>query len=281
MTVQIRWLGVAGIEIGVGNETLLVDPYLTRIPPHKLFIGRARPNDRLIDEHVGPCDTILVTHSHFDHLLDVPHIALRTGATVWGSRNTCRILAAHGVPAAQIRCVHLGEAITLDGCEVEVLPVRHPRTPLDRWLNGAVAPDLQPPLRALDYRMDACVAFYLRAGDESLLIAPGRDMDVAPPADVLFISPFAMSAAARATYWSLLERVRPRVVIPYHWDVFWRPLDRPLRPMLLPTGRLWPPLQRVDLDRLGNTSTMRMPDARVVVPRLFEPYALEALCSGA
>ncbi len=43
------------------------------------------------------CDFVLVTHAHWDHLMDVPDVVLNTGATALGSANTCQLLALLGV----------------------------------------------------------------------------------------------------------------------------------------------------------------------------------------
>jgi L-ascorbate metabolism protein UlaG (beta-lactamase superfamily) len=40
------------------------------------------------DSHVKRADFILVTHTHYDHVLDVPYIATKTGATVIGTEST-------------------------------------------------------------------------------------------------------------------------------------------------------------------------------------------------
>ncbi|MHB8278441.1 MAG: hypothetical protein ACYDIA_12415 [Candidatus Humimicrobiaceae bacterium] len=35
----------------------------------------------------------MVTHSHIDHLMDVPAIINNTGCKVYGSNNTCKLLS--------------------------------------------------------------------------------------------------------------------------------------------------------------------------------------------
>ena len=95
--IQIRWLGVAGIELRTADQTLVIDPYLTRVPFWRVAFRRLRTDHALVAQHIPRCDFVLVTHSHFDHLMDVPAVVHHTGALALGSVNTCRLLALSGV----------------------------------------------------------------------------------------------------------------------------------------------------------------------------------------
>src|SRR5258708_1313742 len=103
--VSLEYLGTAGWRISDGTTIILIDPYLSRIlgPPPPLaprytrMAGDTRsvygwndvaaPDTAAIDAHVQRADFILVTHTHYDHILDVPHIALKTRATVIGTES--------------------------------------------------------------------------------------------------------------------------------------------------------------------------------------------------
>ncbi len=75
----VRWLGVAGLEFTLGDHTLLIDPFLSRPPLRNVFMGRVYSDIQLIKEKIKKADHILITHAHYDHLLDVPAIATQTG----------------------------------------------------------------------------------------------------------------------------------------------------------------------------------------------------------
>jgi L-ascorbate metabolism protein UlaG (beta-lactamase superfamily) len=271
MIMQLRWLGVGGIELRAGDQVILIDPYLTRLPLWRMAIGRVRPNRELIVARIPRCDFVLVTHPHVDHLLDVPDVLRNTGALALGSANTCRLLAARGVPARQIREIDVGDRFMLGDFEIEVLPAGH--TTFWGWLpfSGPLSPNLHPPLQARDYRMDRCFGFLVIVDGTRLLHCPGTGV----PADVLTVKPLG----TRARYKALLRQARPRVVIPVHWDDFCRPLSKPVRPTLAPSGQAVPPLKRIDLVQFERMIEQIAPRTQVLIPEMFRTYDLDELAS--
>jgi len=270
---QFRWLGVAGSEWRIDGRILAIDPFFTRPPFRRMWLGRVQPDDHLSSVLMPRCDVILVTHSHWDHLMDVPEIARRTGAQVLGSPNTCALLAACGVPERQMRCVGVGDAWTVQGFEIIVLPAAHPRTPIDHLVNGPLPPELKPPLRLIDYRMDVCFSFLVRADGRAIL---SGDQPVS--ADVWLVSPFSI----RADDQPLLRAIRPCLAIPIHWDNLFRPLSKGTRPMLAPPARKWSPLQFLDMARFARELRVSLPQTQVLLPQALRLYSLDELlgCCG-
>src|SRR5438309_3563155 len=83
--IRITYLGVNGYQFEADGHALLVDPYFTRARFWTAAANQPIASDpakvRLGLEHVRPrVDAVLVTHAHFDHLLDVPTIMHTTGA---------------------------------------------------------------------------------------------------------------------------------------------------------------------------------------------------------
>ncbi len=265
-------MGVAGIELRARQQVLLIDPFLTRPPLRRLFLGRVEPDRALLRQHVSGADVILVTHAHWDHLLDVAAIAEFTGAMVIGSPNTCRIVAAQGVPPARIHQVDAADRLTLDAFAIEVLPGAHGRTPIDWLINGRLPRDLQRPLRLRDYRMDSCFSFRIEVQGLRLLDCPG------PPiaADVLAIG----TDTPAATLERLLRRVRPRVVVPVHWDNLFQPLGGSLRPMFAPLAARLPQFRWMDPHLFARDVARLAPDTRVLVPTVLVHYDLTSLVHG-
>ena len=84
--VRVTYLGTNGYQFEAAGHVLLVDPYFSRVPLCEVAFNQHIESDpRRVEAglaHLRPrADAILATHAHFDHLLDVPAIMRRTGAT--------------------------------------------------------------------------------------------------------------------------------------------------------------------------------------------------------
>ena len=230
-------------------------------------MGRRVPsNHNLAFEKLGVCDFILVTHPHWDHLMDVAEVVRNTGAVACGSANTCKILAADGIPAEQIRHIEVGSQEHLGNFSVQVLPARHIRTPLDRLINGPVRDGLSAPLRLVDYKMDTCFSLLVWSGKTRILFGnyPVR-------ADILFINPNDPADF----YLPFIKKVQPSVVVPIHWDNFFSPLTRPIRPMLNFPAWIFPYINRTTLGGFKRVIETSFTSIRVIIPRVFDEYNVD------
>src|SRR5215470_11492731 len=156
--VELTYFGTAGWQISDGSAILLVDPYLSRIngpaPPsggtatvvqsdarQKYSWSDVATSDvAVIDAHISRANFIFVTHTHYDHILDVPYIAKKTGATVIGTESTANVLRAYGLPDSQLITVRGGEDYQFTAFSLKVIPSIH--SPLDHkhYFSSATAP---------------------------------------------------------------------------------------------------------------------------------------------
>jgi L-ascorbate metabolism protein UlaG (beta-lactamase superfamily) len=273
MSLTYRWLGVAGLEFSFQGFTLLIDPFFSRPGKAAVLVGqRIKANHELIARHVSHADAVLVTHPHYDHLLDVPEVMRRTGAPAYGSPNTSVLLGLHGIPQEKVTIIRVGDRFELGPFTIEVFPSHHTRIPFARWFNGPLPTHLHRkparlPLRLSDYRMDACYSFNIHV--DGLVMQIGKHPT---PAEVLFISPYSGDAPLEVT----LHAVRPKWVVPIHWDDFMRPLSRPLRPMLMTPAQglrsFGSLIRRLDLKDFTCAVQQALPEAEVRIPEIFEPY---------
>jgi L-ascorbate metabolism protein UlaG (beta-lactamase superfamily) len=128
--MNLTWYGVSTFELQVGGVVLFLDAYLDRVS--------AAPPNGLSSADVTTADSILIGHSHFDHLYGAQTISNNTGARIIGSHETVRLMAEAGVPADRLLAVGGGELIELaPEVYARVLPSLHSCT----W--AATTPDAE------------------------------------------------------------------------------------------------------------------------------------------
>lgn len=104
--LQVRSLGVQGFVVRRGADAVLFPPLYSNPGLDLVVAGnRVLPHvPAAIEENLAPgwvadVSAILVGHSHYDHLMDVPWIAEHraTRATLYGSRTAAHILDSFGL----------------------------------------------------------------------------------------------------------------------------------------------------------------------------------------
>jgi L-ascorbate metabolism protein UlaG (beta-lactamase superfamily) len=267
-SVIFRWFGVAGMEFSFGNNTLLIDPFLSRPPLKSVFLGRVSPNIRLIKEKITKADQLLISHAHYDHLMDVPVIASQTGARVFGSANACGLLKVLQVPSAQLHEVHAFDEIKFPFAHVRVIPASHPFIPV--YNSGKLGKNLKPPLRLRDYRMDECFSFLIEFEKLKILVWSSISAEHAQKADVLLLR----AVASQGWYDEMLNCVHPRLAIPTHWDNMFLPSSQPVRPFFSPPTLRSPFIWKIDLNEFKKKVFRTDPTCKTIIPQIFEPYDL-------
>lgn len=124
---KLRWLGVGGFELQHGENRILIDPYLSRIDyanDDKSINEKAKLDvaEAVIDKHIAEAPRyILVTHGHFDHMMDVPYLMERhskgkNAPKVFGTETHHHLLNAYGVDPK--RCVTVSGGEYLDAADL-------------------------------------------------------------------------------------------------------------------------------------------------------------------
>jgi L-ascorbate metabolism protein UlaG (beta-lactamase superfamily) len=278
-TTTFQWLGTSGWRIEIGSRTLLIDPYLSRFRTG-LFDGAFNPatpltvDEEAIAEHAGQPETILVTHSHWDHFNDVPHIANRWAARIFGTLTTYHLALAFGVPSAQLAPVKGGEVLDFGDYTVEVIASLHSRNAAYSVAFPGVHADRlaqdETPATIADLPEGDTLAFQLMPrGGPSVFFMGASDF---VERNLVGLRPDVAMIAVPATdvTFSYVPRLiaaldRPGTVVPVHWENFETPLENP--PQTTPADK-----QR--LDAFVAAVRKAAPRTNVVIPEYLTPYTL-------
>jgi len=271
MSISFRSFGAAG-EVTGSKHLVEVDGKRILVDCGAFQGRRAESNEKnralLGDLPASSIDAVVLTHAHFDHCMDAPAIALRTGARVHGSANTCRLMQAAGLPAGQTHIIASGDDFKINGIRVSVLPAAHPWIP--GYSFGRLRRELEFPLRLRDYRMDACFSFLLEFEGTRILVWSSTQPEGAPRADLLT----CRAVSSQRWYDRLLQQVHPKLVLPQHWDDTYRPLSDAPQPFFSAPRPGVPPIRRIDLADFTARVRQAAPDCAILVPSILKVYSI-------
>jgi L-ascorbate metabolism protein UlaG (beta-lactamase superfamily) len=224
--LQLTWLGAAGFKVDTSEgATLLIDPYLSRP-------AQAQPVLPVTLADLTPVDEIFLTDGRFDHVLDTPALARQTGAIVHAGESVCQRLLSQGVSAHNLEYV---------------IPKTPKRIGSLSWhavashRNGA---DTLPAVRRLIHNLQIPahlddlvrtwppgqeVAYFFRIDGLSMVHFSSTHWtdaevgDLQPDVVLLPVESNPDTGAAAARLAALLK---PKLVVPHHWDNYFPPLSR-------------------------------------------------------
>jgi len=234
--LEVEWLGVSGYRLTYEGRTLFVDPYLSRVPFRDLVRRRPTlPDPEALDRFAGAAGKVvgvLVGHTHFDHAVDAPAIARRFGCEAYGSDSLLNLMALHNL-AERAVVVEPYRAYELGPFVVRFTPSVHSKlllglaVPYDGELTCEHLDSLSPSAyrcgQVWGISIEVAGLSFYHQGSANLIDEAVRERGV----DV-----FLAGIAGRnftSDYWQrILPLLDPRVVVPTHYDNFFRPLGQQL-----------------------------------------------------
>lgn len=111
--MNITWLGHSGFRIEIGDQTLLIDPWLEGCPTF--------PDERR-DEALQGATAIFLTHGHFDHASEIEDIARETGLPIYAIFELAGMLETAGLETVGF---NKGGAVTLGDVTVTMVNATH------------------------------------------------------------------------------------------------------------------------------------------------------------
>jgi L-ascorbate metabolism protein UlaG (beta-lactamase superfamily) len=234
--LEIEWLGVSGYRLSHEGHTLLVDPYVSRVPLRDLLLRRrALPDPGALERFVrapGKTVGVLVGHTHFDHAVDAPALARRLNCQAFGSASLVNLMALHGMAERAVE-VEPYRVYELGPFEVSFTPSAHSKlllglaVPYDGELTCEHLDSLSPAAYRCGQLWGISIAVagvhLYHQGSADLIDDAIRERGV----DVFLAGVAGRGFTER--YWQrILPRLEPRAVVPTHYDNFFRPLGQDL-----------------------------------------------------
>jgi len=240
-SIRVTFFGTTMLLFDDGETQFLIDGFITRTSLRQLFLKRSvRTDTALVDAalargKVGKPKVLFVAHSHYDHALDIAYIAQKTNAQIYGSESTLNIGRGGGVPESQMTLLDLKQPTKVGQFTITVLPSKH--SPPTRGLNDdlgiVISEPLKQPARPGAYTEGGSFDFVIKHGDHIILVKPSANFVEGAldnvRAEVLFLATATLGKQDQsfkdAFYNQTVGKVRPKLVIPVHWDSFFLPLN--------------------------------------------------------
>ena len=161
--VTVRFTGTSTLLFSDGETRWMVDGWFSRPGPLRLLFGKVAPDLEAIERglaanQVSTLAAVFPVHSHYDHAMDAPEVARRTGAVLMGSESTANIGRGWGLPESQIQVVADRAPFQLGQFVITPIVSRHFEFPDPAMRERALADPLitaplVPPVSAFDYKL--------------------------------------------------------------------------------------------------------------------------------
>lgn len=240
--VTVRFSGTSTLLFSDGDTRILIDGWFSRPGPLQLAFGRISPDPEAIEfglasNEIDSLHAVIPMHSHYDHAMDAPEVARRTGALLMGSESTANIARGWGLPEKQIVVFENRQSVRVGHFVITPIESRHFEFPdpeiRERALgNPYIEKPLKPPVSVFDYRLGKAYVFHIAHPKGSFVIvgSAGYQEDALQgfDADVVFLGIGGLGSQTekyRQVYWKeTVDTIGPDRVIFVHYDSLTAPI---------------------------------------------------------
>lgn len=195
--MKITFIGQSAFTFEAEGKTILTDPFVDGNPVATVKADSLNPT------------TILLSHSHGDHLGNIVSIAKRSGATVITIVEIAEYLSGKGME--KIKAGNFGGTIAFDGGSAKFVPAWHTSTFTEDGKKVAIANPAGFIIRfggkTTYFAGDTCLF-----GDMKLIGEEGIDLAILPIGDNFTMGPADAVRAAKL--------IGAQHVIPCHYNTF-------------------------------------------------------------
>ncbi|EMY62628.1 beta-lactamase family protein [Leptospira terpstrae serovar Hualin str. LT 11-33 = ATCC 700639] len=250
--IRATFLGTTSILLDDGETQIITDAFFSRPSLWKTAFSKIESDPSTVQSVITKAKidrlrAIFVCHSHYDHVMDAPLVAKQTKAKLFGSSSTLNVGLGGDLSPNQMEKFQPGKPVQIGKFTITVLESKH--TPPFRIFGKTNATDpnhpniespLSQPIKATDYIEGGTFDFFIQHGKNKILIKSSTNFVEGAldkiQVDVLFLGIAQLSlqpvSFQDTFYKQTVQTTKPKLLIPIHWDNFFKPLSEPLEPNL-------------------------------------------------
>lgn len=240
--VTVRFSGTSTLLFSDGDTRVLIDGWFSRPGPLQLAFGKIAPDLQAIQfglasNEIDSLQAVIPMHSHYDHAMDAPEVARRTGALLMGSESTANIGRGWGLPESKIVVFENRQSVSVGDFVITPIESRHfefadPEIRERALTSPQIEKPLEPPVSVFDYRLGEAYVFHVTHPRGSFVIVGSAGYQTGAlqglDADVVFLGIGGLGSQTeeyRQSYWQeTVDTIGPGRIIFVHYDSLTAPI---------------------------------------------------------
>ena len=235
-SVTVRFTGSTTLLFDDGETSWMTDGWFSRPTFIEIITQRVEPDLSAISRglkanEVDKLDAVIPLHSHYNHAMDSPEVARRTGAKLFGSESTANIARGWGLNEGRIEIFTNKKPIVSGNFIITPIESNHfqfvdPEIAKKALDLPTIDSPLVPPAPITNYRVGKSYVLHVEHPQGSFAVVGSAGFIEGGlrgfNADVLFLGVGSLgeqSVEYRQKYWEeTVGRLEPSTVIPIHYD---------------------------------------------------------------
>ncbi|CAB1219895.1 metal-dependent hydrolase [Acinetobacter bouvetii] len=241
--LTVKFFGASTLLFNDGKTQILMDGFFSRPSLRQVLFSKIQSQPEVIQQMIQQqklqrTQAIFVTHSHYDHALDIAELGRQLPhSTIVGSKSSLNIARGGQVSEQQLLQVQPFQPLNFGAFKVTAIPSRHtPATAVNNDLGEEILQPLKQPARFSEFKEGHSFDYLIEHQGYKVLVKAStgavpeqlKNLKV----DTLFLGIAQLSRQSEEFQQNYLDQtlraLKPKVVVPIHWDNFFSPVDQPL-----------------------------------------------------
>jgi L-ascorbate metabolism protein UlaG (beta-lactamase superfamily) len=241
--VRVTFFGTTSLLFDDGETQIMIDGFFTRPSFLKVGLCKLKTDTNLINkviksQKINRLKGIFASHSHYDHVMDAAYLAKVTKAILYGSSSTLNVGRGEGLSEDQMSQFNTEKEIRIGKFSVFIIKAKH--SPQPKKIDSAgqeITHSIKQPAKMKEFKEGGSFDILIKHEGHSILVKSSCNY-VDKALDSVKVNVFFMgitglvkkdSCFQNNLYKQTVEKISPSLIIPIHWDNFFKPLSKNLK----------------------------------------------------